>query len=152
MGFQIPRYAVIEVTVNTSGQTNIPDQPQLHGCVIVSVTTIPPFIANYSPITKNATVAQTADLQMTTLTLQRQSNQIIQNIPLLVLNPFQTTSTEGLNTPGQQMREIMVGQEIDWNQSFLNCAVAPSDNVVYSFGIYYYNPQIDIIPGKASLY
>lgn len=131
----------IEVTVTAAGQTNIPDQTQLRGCFIDSVTVLPSNVAAKSAVTGSSSIATTADLEKMTLTLMRASDMVMQNMPMLMLNPF----SDGGTTPNQFLRELFLTQYIDWNQSFLYLNAAPSSSpIIVSLGVYYYNPNLDI--------
>ena len=142
MSIQVRRFMAIEITVSQKGQTNIPDQTQLRGCVIDSITILSPIIAAVSPVTASSNVATTADLENMTLSLVRGSDQVLQNMPCLMLSPF---SANTVNQASQFMREILLPQPIDWNQSFLYLGATPSSaSIVVSIGVYYYNPQIQI--------
>jgi hypothetical protein len=138
----------IEITVVAKGQTQIPDQTQLRGCYLDGVTCIPPNVASFSPVTGSSNVAAVADLQAMTLSLQRASDNVQQYYPILGLSPF----NDGGATPGQLLREYWLSQQIDWNQSLIVLATAPSQSpIIVSLGIYYYNPVLDIQTDNAQL-
>jgi hypothetical protein len=135
----------IEVIINGKGQTQIPDQTQLRGCFIDSVITLTPIIATVSAVTGKTNVATDADLSGMTLSLVRASDNVIQNIPLLMLNPAND------NTSGNAyvtLRELFLPQYIDWNQSSIYTGVTPSAaSVIVSLGVYYYDPNKPIVTG-----
>lgn len=141
----IRRYTSIEVIILQQGQTQIPDQTQLRGCFIDGIVVLPKIISLYSAVTGKSTVATNADLSAMTLSLQRASDNVIQNIPMLALNPY--TSYD--NTIGNTLlRELFLPQYIDFNQSSIYMATTPSNTTVgvtVSLGIYYYNPNKEIV-------
>ena len=132
----------IEIIISNKGTTLIPDQTQLRNCIIDGVTILPPMVAAVSAVTQSANVAQVADLQNMTLSLLRASDNVMQNMPMLMLNPFQDNSTA---EAFQMNRELFLPQPIDWNQSSITIGVNPSSTpIVVSLGIYYYNPSLRI--------
>jgi hypothetical protein len=135
----------IEVVINGKGQTQIPDQTQLRGCFIDSVIVLTPVIASVSAVTGKTNVATDADLSGSTLSLVRASDNVIQNVPLLLLNPAND------NTNGnayQTLRELFLPQIIDWNQSSIYVGVTPSAaSIIVSLGVYYYDPNKPIVTG-----
>jgi hypothetical protein len=135
----------IEVLINGKGQTQIPDQTQLRGCFIDSVVVLPSIVASVSAVTGKTAVATDADLSGMTLSLVRASDNVMQNIPLLALNPFNSYDT----TLGSTMlRELFLPQYIDWNQSSIFLGVAPSaESIVVSIGVFYYDPNKKITTG-----
>ena len=142
MSIQVRRFMAIEIIVNNQGQTNIPDQTQLRGCVIDSVTVLSPIVCAVSPVTNSTNVATETDLKNMTISLLRASDNVLQNIPMLMLNPF--TNYNG-SAASQMMRELFLPQYIDWNQSFIKLGAAPSSTpIVISLGVYYYNPSLPI--------
>jgi len=135
----------IEVIINGKGQTQIPDQTQLRGCFIDSVIVATPIIAAVSTVTAKTNVATDADLSGMTLSLVRASDNVIQNVPILLLNPVNdNTAGNGYNT----LRELFLPQVIDWNQSSIYTGVTLSaSTVIVSLGIYYYDPTKPIVTG-----
>ena len=135
----------IEVIINSKGQTQIPDQTQLRGCFIDSVVVQPSNVASVSSVTGKANVASNADLQGMTLSLVRASDSVMQNIPLLSLNPYNSYDS---TIPNAMLRELFLPQIIDWNQSYIFLGVAPSAaSVIVSLGVFYYNPNKTIVTG-----
>lgn len=136
---------VIEITVNGKGQTQIPDQTQLRGCFIDSVTVLPDNVAKVSPVTSRTNVATDADLAGMTLSLVRGSDNVIQNVPMFALNPYNSYDS---TMPNSMLRELFLPQIIDWNQSQIYLGVTPSAaSVIVSLGVYYYDPTKPIITG-----
>ena len=130
----------IEVIVNGKGQIQIPDQTQLRGCFIDSVAVQPPNIATVSTVTGKTNVATNADLAGMTLSLVRASDNVIQNVPLLSINPYNDNTT-----PNIMLRELFLPQRIDWNQSSIFCGVTPSAaSVIVSLGVWYFDPNKEI--------
>jgi hypothetical protein len=135
----------IEVIINSKGQTQIPDQTQLRGCFVDSVVVLPSNVASVSAVTAKTNVASNADLQGMTLSLVRASDNVIQNIPLLALNPYNSYDS---TIPNSMLRELFLPQYIDWNQSSIFCGVTPSAaSVIVSLGVYYYDPNKIIVTG-----
>lgn len=140
----IRRFMAIEIIINSKGQTNIPDQTQLRGCVIDSVTVLSGIVAAVSPVTASSNIATQSDLENLTLSLVRGSDNILQNMPALMLSPFYNQGATPTQA-AQMMREVFLPQPIDWNQSFLYLGADPSSSsIVVSLGVYYYNPSINI--------
>jgi hypothetical protein len=136
---------VIEITVNGKGQTQIPDQTQLRGCFIDSVTILPDNVASVSPVTSRTNVAEDADLAGMTLSLVRGSDNVIQNVPMFALNPYNSYDA---TMPNSMLRELFLPQIIDWNQSQIYMGVTPSSaSIIVSLGVYYYDPTKPIITG-----
>jgi hypothetical protein len=143
----IRRYMAIEVIINGKGQTQIPDQTQLRGCFIDGVIVLPSLVATVSAVTAKTNVATSTDLAGMTLSLVRASDNVIQNVPLLQLNPFRNNDSTNL-IASQMLRELFLPQYIDWNQSSIYCGVTPSAaSVIVSLGVYYYDPNKTIITG-----
>jgi hypothetical protein len=129
----------IEVIINGKGQTQIPDQTQLRGCFIDSVVIFPDNVAKVSAVTGKTNVATDADLAGMTLSLVRASDNVIQNVPLFALNPYNSYDA---TMPNSMLRELLLPQRIDWNQSSIFTGVTLSDaSVIVSLGVYYYDPQ-----------
>jgi hypothetical protein len=135
----------IEVVINGQGQTQIPDQTQLRGSLIDSVVVLPPWVASVSAVTGKTNVAILADLQAMTIDLVRASDNVMQNFPLLTLNPY---TGSGAIVPSTLLRELFVPQLIDWNQSNIFLGVAPSSaSIIVSLGVFYFDPQKPIVTG-----
>ena len=135
----------IEVIINGKGQTQIPDQTQLRGCLIDSVIVATPVIATVSTVTGKTNVATDADLSGMTLSLVRASDNVIQNVPLLLLNP---SNDNTVGNAYSTLRELFLPQLIDWNQSSIFMGVTPSSaSVIVSLGVYYYDPNKPIVTG-----
>lgn len=133
----------IEVIINSKGQTQIPDQTQLRGCFIDSVVCLTPLVAAVSAVTGKTNIATDADLSGMTLSLVRASDNVIQNIPLLLLNPANDNTTGNAYAT---LRELFLPQYIDWNQSSIFCGVTPSAaSIIVSLGVYYYDPNKQIV-------
>jgi len=145
MGNLIRRFMSIEVLINGTGQTQIPDQTQLRGCFIDSVVVLPALVSSVSAVTSKTNVATNADLAGMTLSLVRASDNVIQNVPLLALNPFNSYESTLAST---MLRELFLPQYIDWNQSSIYAGVTLSAaSVVVSLGVYYYDPNKKIVTG-----
>jgi hypothetical protein len=141
----IRRYMAIEVIINGKGQTQIPDQTQLRGCFIDSVAVLPDNVASVSAVTGKTNVATDADLAGMTLSLVRASDNVIQNIPLFAINPYNSYDS---TMPNTMIRELFLPQLIDWNQSSIFCGVTPSAaSIIVSLGVYYYDPNKPIVTG-----
>jgi len=137
----IRRFMAIEITITAKGQTQIPDQTQLRNCYMDSVTILPPNIAAVSAVSGSSNIALETDLKNMTLSLLRASDNVMQDMPMLMLNPF----NDGGSTPNQFTRENFIPQLIDWNQSFIYLGATPSSSpIIVSLGVYYYNPMLDI--------
>ena len=118
---------------------------QLRGCFIDSVVVLPSIVASVSAVTGKTNVASDTDLAGMTLSLVRASDNVIQNIPLLAINPY---STGNGTTASTMLRELFLPQYIDWNQSSIFLGVDPSAaSIVVSLGVYYYDPNKKIITG-----
>ena len=90
--------------------------------------------------TNQSNVATSSDLLNATLTLVKGSDLVLANMPINMLNPFVYTNTANTNAAGQTMREILLSQVIDWNQSYIYMQSAPSSNpIIFSLGVYYYD-------------
>jgi hypothetical protein len=141
----VRRFMSIEVIINGKGQTQIPDQTQLRGCLIDSVIVATPVIATVSTVTGKTNVATDADLSGMTLSLVRASDNVIQNVPLLLLNP---SNDNTVGNAYSTLRELFLPQLIDWNQSSIFMGVTPSSaSVIVSLGVYYYDPNKPIVTG-----
>ena len=129
----------IEVIIIGTGQTQIPDQTQLRGCFIDSVVVFPNNVAAVSAVTGKTNVATDADLSNMTLSLVRASDNVMQNMPLFMLNPYNSYDA---TMPNSMLRELFLPQRIDWNQSSIfTGASLSSASVIVSLGVYYYDPE-----------
>ena len=137
----VRRYQSIDVTLTSEGKVMLPDQSQLRQMFIDSVELLPPNICASSAQTGSSNVPTLADLQNLTITFVRGSDSIMENIPLLRLNPITDT-----NYPSVQQKPVFVSQRIDWNQCYItvNANMSAADLVI-SLGVYYYDPKKPIV-------
>ncbi len=139
---RIIRYQSVEVLValDAAGRVNFPDIENLRGSITQCVMYIPKIAATVSCQTGSAPVAAYDDDSLAFLTFVSGSDQRIENIPVLALNPF-STSTANDNT-SVFLKQLFKNIKIDWNKCYIEMRGAPSGNPIYmNFGIWYYYPK-----------
>jgi hypothetical protein len=137
-------YQAIEVIINTTGKTQFQNLTQLQGAVITQMAIIPPKIAAYSAQTYDTVIPTKADYQAMFFTFMKGSDQVLENVPALVLNPFNdndgAAATTVNNNPFWDV--LFSPQEIDFQKSYVWMATAPSTaGIKVSIGVSYYYPN-----------
>jgi hypothetical protein len=119
----------IEITLGTTaGKSMFQNLTQLDGAVITQMSILPPKVSDYSAQTYSANIPTLADFKAMFFTFMRQDTQTLENIPALMLNPFNDNdSTAATTIPNNNFwKDSFSPQIIDFNKSYIWMANTPS--------------------------
>jgi len=124
-------------TLAAAGRLMFPDQPNLRGARIRRVEVYPEGAASYSLESGQQPVATDADITATVVTFVSGSDQIIEQMPLLKLNPQVGTGGAWVYDP-----TLFDNLDLDWNKCYIQIWKAPDVNPCYfNLGVWYDYPE-----------
>jgi len=139
----VNRYEPVEIVIPSGSNLTrfyFPNLPNLTNALVDRIVLYTEF-ASATSILTGGTPATPYDILQTSITLYQGDLQLYYNMPLSLLNNYVYTTGDGsgVSNTYYNIPIDIDGMEISWTKSFISSPIPQdSNNVVFSFGIFYH--------------